>query len=76
MKSKVTIQEAEKLLDSGWILKSYKRADYFQVHDYYICDTKGNYPGYTKYLNKSVFMALVKRGHTFIEVIDIRKREV
>ena len=59
--SKITTQEATKLLEDGWVLSTYK--DNFFGHNVWLKNTKYNGPGCVKYITHGVYNNLLKLGY-------------
>ena len=59
--SRLTTQQAEKLLAKGWILKQHKNP--FYQHSYYIFDVNNKSWPRALYINKAIATALQKKGH-------------
>ena len=50
------------MLNSGWILKTYKNSE-TKVHSFYLWDpTKDKMPGCAQYITSKVFRNLLKKG--------------
>ena len=63
--NKPNTQEAIRLIENGWILKSYK--DPFYHHVVWLKDSTHDGPGNAKYITHGVYKNLVKMG---IEVVE------
>jgi hypothetical protein len=67
-KSQISTKDAEELLLIGWKLKEFKNQRL--GHSYYIHDeSRKSYCGSAKYINRDIFMELVRRGHKSSKII-------
>ena len=61
MTDKISTQKAEDMLNSGWILKTYKNSE-IKDHSFYLWDpTRDKQPGSAQYITSKVFRNLLKK---------------